>query len=80
MVNNVVDPKVEKIEHRIKELNAIRGEYRSEVDEAEVQYKKRKITKEEFERIKSKCVDKMDHINDKVKMCHEELHGLRDNK
>ena len=30
----MVDPKVEKIEHRIKELNAIRGEYRAEVSNA----------------------------------------------
>jgi DNA repair ATPase RecN len=76
----VVDPKVEKIEHRIKELNAIRGEYRAEVDEAEVQFKKRKITKDEYDRIKSKCEDKMEHINDKVKVCHQELHELRDKK
>jgi DNA repair ATPase RecN len=76
----VVDPKVEKIEHRIKELNAIRGEYRAEVDEAEVQLKKRKITKEEFDRIKSKCDEKMGQINDKVKVCHDELHELRAKK
>lgn len=76
----MVDPKVEKIEHRIKELNAIRGEYRAEVDEAEVQFKKRKITKEEFDRIKSKCDEKMAQINDKVKACHDELHELRAKK
>ncbi|MGD0817322.1 MAG: hypothetical protein ABR986_02855 [Methanomassiliicoccales archaeon] len=76
----MVDPKVEKIEHRIKELNAIRGEYRAEVDEAEVQLKKRKITKEEFDRIKSKCDEKMGQINDKVKVCHDELHELRAKK
>jgi hypothetical protein len=76
----VVDPKVEKIEHKIKELNAIRGEYRAEVDEAEAHFKKRKISKEEFDRIKSKCEEKMGHINDKVKACHEELHALRDKK
>jgi DNA repair ATPase RecN len=73
----VVDPKVDKIEHRIKELNAIRGEYRAEVDEAEAQFKKRKITKEEFDRIKAKCDEKMQQINDKVKECHNELHELR---
>ena len=73
----VVDPKVEKIEHRIKELNAIRGEYRAEVDEAEAQFKKRKITKEEFDRIKAKCDEKMQQINDKVKECHNELHEHR---
>jgi DNA repair ATPase RecN len=76
----VVDPKVEKIEHRIKELNAIRGEYRAEVDEAEAAFKKRKIPKDEYDRIKSKCEEKMDRINDKVKVCHEELHALRDKK
>ena len=76
----MVDPKVEKLEHRIKELNAIRGEYRAEVDEAEVQLKKRKITKEEHDRIKSKCEEKMEQISDKVKVCHEELHELRGKK
>jgi predicted nucleic acid-binding Zn-ribbon protein len=76
----VVDAKVEKIEHRIKELNAIRGEYRTEVEEAEAAFKKRKIAKEEFERIKSKCEEKMDRINDKVKACHDELHAIRDKK
>ncbi len=76
----VVDPKVEKVEHRIKELNAIRGEYRAEVDEAEAHYKKRKISKEEYERIKSKCEDKMAQITEKVKACHEELHELRTKK
>jgi predicted nucleic acid-binding Zn-ribbon protein len=76
----VVDPKVEKIEHRIKELNAIRGEYRAEVEEAEAAFKKRKIDKEEFERIKSKCEEKMDRINDKVKACHDDLHAIRDKK
>jgi len=76
----VVDPKAEKIEHKIKELNAIRGEYRAEVDEAEAQFKKRKITKEEFERVRSKCNEKMDRINDKVKVCNDELHAMRDKK
>jgi DNA repair ATPase RecN len=76
----VVDPKVEKIEHRIKELNAIRGEYRAEVEEAEAHLKKRKITKEEFDRIKVKCDEKMAQINDKVKACHDELHELRSKK
>ena len=74
----MVDPKVEKLEHRIKELNAIRGEYRTEVDEAEAQLKRRKITKEEHDRIKSKCEQKMVQINVKVKVCHDELHELRD--
>jgi DNA repair ATPase RecN len=73
----VVDPKVEKVEHRIKELNAIRGEYRAEVDEAEAHLKKRKISKEEFEKIKAKCDEKMQQINEKVKECHDELHALR---
>lgn len=76
----MVDPKVEKLEHRIKELNAIRGEYRAEVDEAEAQLKRRKITKEEHDRIKAKCEQKMEQINDKVKVCHDELHELRDKK
>jgi DNA repair ATPase RecN len=76
----VVDPKVEKIEHRIKELNAIRGEYRAEVEEAEAQLKRRKIMKEEFDRIKTKCDEKMDQINNKVKECHDELHELRSKK
>ena len=43
-------------------------------------YKKRKITKEEFDRIKSKCEEKMEQINDKVKECHDELHELRAKK
>lgn len=73
----VADPKAEKLEHRIKELNAIRGEYRTEIDEAEAQFKRRKITKEELDRIRSKCEEKMEQINEKVKECHSELHGLR---
>jgi DNA repair ATPase RecN len=76
----VVDPKVEKIEHRIKELNAIRGEYRAEIEEAEAQLKRRKIMKEEFDRIKTKCDEKMEQINSKVKDCHDELHELRSKK
>jgi chromosome segregation ATPase len=76
----VGDPKAEKIEHRIKELNAIRGEYRAEVEEAEAQLKKRKITKEEHDRIKSKCDEKMAQIGDKVKSCNDELHELRAKK
>ena len=76
----VGDPKVEKIEHRIKELNAIRGEYRAEVEEAEAQLKRRKITKEEHDRIKTKCEQKMDQITAKVKVCLNELHELRDKK
>jgi hypothetical protein len=70
-------PKEDKLEHRIKELNAIRGEYRAELEEAEVQLKKRKITKEEHDRIKGKCEQKMDQINVKVKSCHDELNELR---
>jgi chromosome segregation ATPase len=76
----VVDAKVDKIEHKIKELNAIRGEYRAEVDEADAQLKKRKIAKEEHDRIKAKCEEKMERLNEKVKECHDELHALRDKK
>ncbi len=61
----VADPKAEKLEHRIKELNAIRGEYRTEIDEAEAQFKRRKITKEELDRIRSKCEEKMEQIERK---------------
>ena len=75
MVDDRGRPKGGKIEHRIKELNAIRGEYRTEIEEAEAQCKKRKITKEEFETVSGrKCEEKMEHINDKVKECHDELH------
>jgi DNA repair ATPase RecN len=77
---NVVDPKAEKIEHRIKELNALRGEYRAQVEDADAQLKKRKITKDEHDRIKSKCDEKMGQINEKVKSCNDELHGMRDKK
>ncbi|MCX6651536.1 MAG: hypothetical protein NT131_07775 [Methanomassiliicoccales archaeon] len=68
----------EKLEGKIKQLNALRAEYRSEVEEAERLHKRRGIRDEELERIKHRAQAKMDDISEKIRAVRSELEGLQD--
>lgn len=70
--------KKSKLEARIKQLNALRAEYRSELEEAERLYKKREIGQDEVERIRRRCQGKMEDINEKVRSARMELDSLKD--
>ncbi len=70
-------PKVERLERRIKELNAIKAGYRGEVDDALRMLKDKKISKEEFERIRYKNEERMERINEKIRDLREHIHAYR---
>ncbi|MGD0056641.1 MAG: hypothetical protein ABSB83_02155 [Methanomassiliicoccales archaeon] len=70
-------PKVERLERRIKELNAIKGGYRSELDDALKKLKDKKITKEEFDRIRLRNEDRMERLSEKIRDLRAQIQAIR---
>ncbi|MCG7844289.1 MAG: hypothetical protein MIO90_02525 [Methanomassiliicoccales archaeon] len=67
-----------RLEGKIKQLNALRAEYRNELEEAERKHKRREMGDEELERIKRRSHGKMEDISEKVRAAREELDALKD--
>lgn len=63
----------EKLEHKIKELNAIKAEYRQELEEAEKQYKKGEIDKAHLDRLRARTEEHVERINEKIRVTREKL-------
>ena len=63
----------EKLEHKIKELNAIKAEYRQELEEAEKQYKKGDIDKAHLDRIRARTEEHLERINEKIRVTRDKL-------
>jgi hypothetical protein len=67
-----------KLESRIKQLNALRAEYRNELEEAERIHKRRDMGEEELQRIRRRCQVKMDEITEKVRAARSELDSMKE--
>lgn len=63
----------EKLEHKIKELNAIKAEYRQELEEAEKQYKKGDIDKAHLDRVRARTEEHVERINEKIRVTRDKL-------
>ncbi len=63
----------EKLEHKIKELNAIKAEYRQELEEAEKQYKQGEIDKAHLDRVRARTEEHIERINEKIRVAREKL-------
>jgi len=66
-----------RLEAKIKQLNAVRAEYRAELDEAERKHKHRDLSDAELERIRRRSQSKMDDIAEKVRAARAELDALK---
>jgi di/tripeptidase len=67
----------EKLEKKIKGLNAVKGEYRSDLEESEKLFKRREMDREQFERIKSRNEEHIERINEKIRECHAKMQEMR---
>lgn len=70
-------PRVERLERRIKELNAIKSGYRSELDDAMKRLRERKIGRDEFERIRARTEEKIGRLNEKIREARAEIQSIR---
>jgi len=69
--------KKDKIEDKIKGLNAIRAVYHRDLEEFEKQYKEKEILKEEFEKRKINYEKKREKIRKKIHTLEEKLEQMR---
>ncbi|HVO78056.1 MAG TPA: hypothetical protein VMS79_04220 [Methanomassiliicoccales archaeon] len=67
----------ESLEKRIKELNAVKGEYRSDIDEAEKAFKRHEIDRDQFERVKARNELHIERINEKIREAREKIQNAR---
>ncbi len=67
----------ERLERKIKELNAVKGEYRSAIEEAERSLKRKEIDQLHFEHIRERNEEHIERINDKIRDVRERLHEMR---
>jgi chromosome segregation ATPase len=70
-------PSEERLEKKIKELNAVKGEYRSDIDEAEKACKRHEIDRDQFERVKARNELHIERINEKIREVREKLQKSR---
>ncbi len=73
----MLSTKRERVEKKVKSLNALLAEYRGELEEAEQRLHRREIGTEEAERIKAKTKARMDNISEKIRAARSELQGLK---
>lgn len=64
---------MERLEKKIKELNAVKGEYRSDIDEAEKQYKRHEIDKSQYDRVKTRNEEHIERLNEKIREIRGQL-------
>lgn len=69
--------KRERMEKKIKGLNALMAEYRGELEDAEQRLHKREIGHEEAERIKARTKARMENISEKIRATRSELQELK---
>lgn len=72
-----MDQKIKKIETDIKELNAIKADYRHEFEDSEKALARKEITQSHFDRVKNKYEDRVAKLNQKIVARREELEALR---
>jgi hypothetical protein len=70
--------KKSKLEGKVKQLNALRAEYRAELEEAERLHKRREMGDDEQERIRRRSHAKQEEIAEKIRAARAELDTLKD--
>ena len=69
--------KIRKLENEIKEQNAIKADYKKEVDDAEKALKKKEITQQHFDKVKKKYEDHAEKCNEKIVAARKGIEELR---
>lgn len=64
----------------MKDLNAIKAEYRSDVDEAEKQMKRGEMDKAQFERLKLRNEEHIERCNVKIRELMDKIHEGKKNR
>lgn len=71
--------KKDKIEDKIKDLNATRAMYHRDFEEFEKHYKEKKISKDEFDKHKNNFEKKREKIRKKIHKLEEKLEKINKN-
>jgi len=71
--------KKDKIEDKIKDLNATRAMYHRDLEEFERRYKEKQISKEELEKHNINYEKKREKIRNKINSLEEKLEKIRKN-
>lgn len=69
--------KIKKLEEKIKELNALKADYRREIDETQVKFNEKKVDKEHLDRTKEKVHKKEAKINSKIIALRQKVEELK---
>jgi septal ring factor EnvC (AmiA/AmiB activator) len=72
-----LEHKIKKIEGVIKELNAIKADYRHQFEESEKALARKEISQDHFDRVKNKYDERVLKLNQKIVARREELEALR---
>jgi septal ring factor EnvC (AmiA/AmiB activator) len=69
--------KIKKLEEKIKELNALKADYRKEIDETQVKFNEKKVDKEHLDRTKETVHKKEAKINSKIIALRQKVEELK---
>ncbi len=70
-------PNVEKMEKKIKELNAVKGEYRSDLEEAEKKLKRNEIDKTHYDRVRMRNEEHIERLNEKIREIRNQIANMK---
>jgi chromosome segregation ATPase len=68
---------IDRLEHKIKELNAIKAEFRQELEDAEKRHKKGEIDRAHLNRIRERTEEHIERINEKIRDAHKRIQDSR---
>jgi hypothetical protein len=65
---------LEKLEKKVKDLNAIKAEYRSDLEEAEKLVKRGEMEKAQYDRVKERNEEHIERCNVKIRELMDKIH------
>jgi hypothetical protein len=69
--------KIRKLETDIKEYNAIKADYKKDLEDSEAALKKKDITQQHYDKAKKKYEDLVEKMNAKIVAARKEIEELR---
>jgi hypothetical protein len=68
---------LEKLEKKVKDLNAVKAEYRSDLEESEKLLKRGEMDKAQYDRIKERNEEHIERCNVKIRELMDKIHEER---
>ncbi len=70
-------PSAERLEKKLKELNAVKGEYRNDLEGAEKMLKRHEIDQSQYDRVKARIEEHIERLNEKIRETRNQIAQMK---